>query len=85
MWQSVFLCSGRRWKFPPGCEPNLIDEREFQGTAPFLEEMNFATDLMRSLSGDERRGVIVYDQLEHPDMPEGFPHPADVRNLAGPY
>ncbi|KAE8374193.1 hypothetical protein BDV26DRAFT_296192 [Aspergillus bertholletiae] len=47
--------------------------------------MHLAVRLMQSLSLESRRKTIVYDLLDHPDMPDGFPHPADGRNLAGAY
>ncbi|KAJ5523949.1 hypothetical protein N7494_010599 [Penicillium frequentans] len=68
-----------------GCEPNQIDEGEHAGTETFALEMQLAVRLMRSLSDENRKKAIVYDQLDHPDMPDGFPHPADGRNLAGAY
>ena len=68
-----------------GCEPNVIDHGEDCGVEMFVEEMQMATDLLRTLTTAERRDVVVYDRLEHPDMPVGFPHPADGRNLAGAY
>lgn len=68
-----------------GCEPNEIDAGEHAGTEMFTEEMRLATAMMRSLSDEERSSVIVYDSLDHPDMPDGFPHSADGRNLAGAY
>lgn len=68
-----------------GCEPNQIDDGEHAGTEVFALEMKLAVRLMQSLSDENRKKAIVYDQLDHPDMPEGFPHPADGRNLAGAY
>ncbi|KAJ5991978.1 hypothetical protein N7451_007702 [Penicillium sp. IBT 35674x] len=68
-----------------GCEPNQIDEGEHAGTEVFALEMQLAVRLMRSLSDENRKKAVVYDQLDHPDMPDGFPHPADGRNLAGAY
>jgi hypothetical protein len=68
-----------------GCEPNPIDEGEHAGTEVFALEMQLAVHLMQSLSDENRKKAIAYDQLEHPDMPAGFPHPADGRNLTGAY
>lgn len=68
-----------------GCEPNVIDAGEHSGVTLFNEEMRLATNMMALLTDEEKRQVIVYDRLDHPDMPEGFPHPADGRNLAGAY
>ncbi|KAJ5649102.1 uncharacterized protein N7484_002825 [Penicillium longicatenatum] len=65
--------------------PNQIDEGEHAGTEVFALEMQLAVQLMQSLSDENRQKAIVYDQLEHPDMPDGFPHPADGRTLAGAY
>ena len=68
-----------------GCEPNSVDSGQYAGTEVFAPEMRLAVQLMHLLSNEERKAVIVYDTLESPDMPEGFPHPADGRNLAGAY
>ncbi|KIW90512.1 uncharacterized protein Z519_09159 [Cladophialophora bantiana CBS 173.52] len=51
----------------------------------FTQEMRFASRVMAVLSAAERSQVVGYDHLEHPDMPNGFPRPADGRNLAGAY
>ncbi|EXJ70438.1 uncharacterized protein A1O5_06506 [Cladophialophora psammophila CBS 110553] len=68
-----------------GCEPNEVDQGPYQGTEMFTQEMRLASRVMEALSAAERSQVVVYDRLEHPGMPEGFPHPADGRNLAGAY
>ncbi|KAL4801565.1 hypothetical protein BDV18DRAFT_74020 [Aspergillus unguis] len=68
-----------------GCEPNQIDSGEHAGTEVFSLEMDLAVRLMQSLPDETRKAAIVYDQLDHPDMPDGFPSPADGRNLAGAY
>lgn len=68
-----------------GCEPNQIDTGEHAGTEVFSLEMQLAVRLMQSLPEECRKAAVIYDQLDHPDMPNGFPHPADGRNLAGAY
>lgn len=68
-----------------GCEPNTIDEGPHQGTEMFAVEMRLATQLMALLTQSQRSSVVVYEELEDPKMPTGFPHPADGRNLAGAY
>lgn len=70
-----------------GCEPNIVDEGPYkdEGIEMFAEEMRLATQFMGLLTEAERSKVILYDQLEHPDMPPGLPHPADGRNLSGAY
>ncbi|KAJ5738506.1 hypothetical protein N7493_001661 [Penicillium malachiteum] len=68
-----------------GCEPNQIDSGEYAGTEVFSLEMQLAVRLMQSLSEENKKAAIAYDQLQHPSMPPNFPHPADGRNLAGAY
>lgn len=68
-----------------GCEPNIIDVGDFAGTQMFTEEMHLAVQMMHTLSESEKASVILFDSLEHPNLPEGLPHPADGRNLAGAY
>ncbi|CAK7222522.1 hypothetical protein SEUCBS140593_004927 [Sporothrix eucalyptigena] len=68
-----------------GCEPSTIDAGPYAGTQLFANEMRLATRMMETLTPAEREVVVAYDVLDHPDMPEGFPHPADGRNLAGAY
>ena len=68
-----------------GCEPNSIDSGVFKGAEMFDGEMTLATLMMKALTDEERENVIVYDTLDHPDMPEGFPHPVDGRILTGAY
>ena len=47
--------------------------------------MQLAVRLMQSLSEETRKAAVIYGQLGHPDMPDGFPQPADGHNLAGIY
>lgn len=68
-----------------GCEPNIIDVGNFAGTEMFAEDMHLATQMIQTLSESERESVILFDSLEHPNLSEGLPHPADGRNLAGAY
>ena len=68
-----------------GCEPNMVTSGPYAGTEVFAEEMRLAVRMMQLLSDRQRDAAIVYDEVESPDMPEGFPHPADGRNLAGAY
>ena len=66
-----------------GCEPNYIDTDEFFGQGWFEDEMHMAVDVMGLLNEEERRAVTVYDSMDHPDMPQGLPHPADGRVMTG--
>ena len=68
-----------------GCEPNQIDSGPYKGTRILEDQMSLATRLFSSLSVAEVGSVVSYDALEHPDMPDGFPHPADGRTIAGAY
>ena len=68
-----------------GCEPNCIDDGPHAGTEMLEDEMSIAKKLLDSLSTENKASVVLYNALEHPDMPNGFPHPADGRNLAGAY
>ena len=66
-----------------GCEPNYIDTDESFGKPWFEDEMRMAIGVMGLLTEEERQSVVLYDTLEHPDMPAGFPHPADGRVMTG--
>lgn len=85
----VFILGGQMVVSPVfrGCEPNVVDEgpHKDEGIEMFAEEMRLSTQLMSVLTEAERREVILYDRLEHPDMPPGMPHPADGRLLCGAY
>ncbi|KAL4734466.1 hypothetical protein BDV11DRAFT_212750 [Aspergillus similis] len=54
------------------CEPNQIDIGRHAGTEMFSLEMQLTVRLMQSLSEESRGKAILYDQLEHPDMPNGM-------------
>lgn len=68
-----------------GCEPRQIDTGPFAGVEVFSEQMHLAIQLMKTLSPGNCKTAILFDDLEHPDLPAGLPHPADGRNLAGAY
>jgi len=65
-----------------GAEPALSDGAR----RPLFEAREeIALRLAGSLTGAQRRSVVVYDSVLDPAMPEGRLHPADERHVAGAF
>lgn len=69
-----------------GAEPDEIDGGRHAGLArPFADRIALGTALMAALTEEQRRAVVVYDQMVDPAMPPGRVHPGDERHLAGAF
>jgi len=68
-----------------GAEPNYIDEGPFSGARVFEDRIRYGYEAMAAMTPQQRAGVIAYERLVDPAMPEGRVHPGDERHLAGAF
>ena len=68
-----------------GAEPNYIDEGPFAGAKIFGERIRLGYEAMAAMTDDQRGGVVGYESLVDPAMPESRVHPGDERHLAGAF
>src|SRR4051812_6551864 len=69
-----------------GAEPDEIDAGPYAGLRDvFADRITLGTDLMATLTAEQRAAATVYAQLVDPAMPPGRVHPGDERHLAGAF
>lgn len=66
-----------------GAEPDTIDDGPFQGLKVFKERIQWARELMSTLTAELRDEATVYQEMQDPAMPQGRLHSGDERHLAG--
>lgn len=66
-----------------GAEPDTIDDGPFQGLKVFKERIQWARELMSTLTAELREEATVYQEMQDPAMPQGRLHSGDERHLAG--
>jgi hypothetical protein len=69
-----------------GAEPDEIDAGPRAGLRDvFADRITLGTDLMATLTDQQRAQATVYAQMVDPAMPAGRVHPGDERHLAGAF
>lgn len=68
-----------------GAEPNEIDEGPHSGARSFTTRITLASELMATLTPEQRSVATVFEQMVDPAMPPGRVHPGDERHLAGAF
>jgi hypothetical protein len=51
-----------------GAEPNIIDEGEWKGTEILHEEVNLGLELMQSLSEEQKKDAVIFENLKDDRM-----------------